>query len=420
MADIVPAQLPFAEAIDFFKSKVDLPTAAYGDLVDQQHSLAFSVAGAQSDALLADFRGALTQAMQEGTGYAQFRKDFEAIVNKHKWAYNGKPGWRSRVIYDTNVTQAYHAGRWQQMWRLRHVRPFLRYVHTSVDHPRREHQAWDGTILPMTHGFWDSHTPQNGWGCKCQLQSLTAEEAEAAGGATPAPEVEWQEVVVNPKGSQPRVVRTPKGVQAGFGYNPGKAYLQPHTVPPLAGYDTVVQQRMAAGQMVPGPLKPRSVAQVMDRLVPDAQASAVLPADTSPESAVQQFLGVFGLEDLDQAQIIQDVTGTRLAISQHLFLRNGSLDWMPEPMRRSALLQAHAVLEPDEVWWAWEQAEAGDWVLRRHYVKAFADDDGVSVASFAWARDGWIGRQALQVDKSTAQDALMDYRVGRLVYQWQD
>jgi hypothetical protein len=53
--------------------------------------LAFVVAGAQTDALVTDFYNAMLTAKESGTGYAAFQKEFDAIVSKHKWAYNGTP-----------------------------------------------------------------------------------------------------------------------------------------------------------------------------------------------------------------------------------------------------------------------------------------------------------------------------------------
>ena len=52
-----PKQLPFKEAIDFFRTKLRLPTAGWTDIWQQQHSLAFVVAGAQTDAILTDLHG---------------------------------------------------------------------------------------------------------------------------------------------------------------------------------------------------------------------------------------------------------------------------------------------------------------------------------------------------------------------------
>ncbi|MFZ1575456.1 MAG: phage minor head protein [Chromatiaceae bacterium] len=38
----------------------------------------------------------------------------------------------------------------------------------GVVHPRPQHVAWDGLVLPTDDPFWSSHYPPNGWGCKCR------------------------------------------------------------------------------------------------------------------------------------------------------------------------------------------------------------------------------------------------------------
>ena len=50
-----PTYLPFTEAIDFYKSKIKLPSSGWTDIWQEQHSHAFVVAGATHDALVEDF-----------------------------------------------------------------------------------------------------------------------------------------------------------------------------------------------------------------------------------------------------------------------------------------------------------------------------------------------------------------------------
>jgi uncharacterized protein with gpF-like domain len=116
--------------------------------------------------LLADLRGAIDKAISSGTPLAEFRKDFDALVDKHGWTYNGGRNWRTRVIYDTNLRQSYNAGRERQMAdpELRKIRPYGLYRHGHSIVPRQEHLAWDGIVLPLDHPWWQTHTPSNGWG----------------------------------------------------------------------------------------------------------------------------------------------------------------------------------------------------------------------------------------------------------------
>ena len=86
------------EAIRFIRDKLDVPSASWTDLWQQQHSVAFTVAGAQSEALVRDFHDAVNRAIANGTTLDDFRRDFDRIVAEHGWSYNGSRGWRSAIL----------------------------------------------------------------------------------------------------------------------------------------------------------------------------------------------------------------------------------------------------------------------------------------------------------------------------------
>ena len=65
--------------------------------------------------LVSDLRGAVEQAIAEGTTLETFRRDFDDIVARHGWSYKGGRNWRTEVIYGTNLRTSYAAGRYQQM-----------------------------------------------------------------------------------------------------------------------------------------------------------------------------------------------------------------------------------------------------------------------------------------------------------------
>ncbi len=418
-----PAYLPFREAADFFAKKIKLPSSGWTDIWQEQHSQAFVVAGATTDALVEDFYNALAKAKESG-GFAEFQKAFPEIVKKHGWSHNGAPGWRAKIIYDTNVTQAYNAGREQQMQAVKHLRPYGIYDHTSIEHPRLEHKAWDGLIIPLDDPWWDTHTPQNGWGCKCRKRSLSRVEAERrwkqAGkeGPDQVPPIEWEEKVVGKNGSNPRIVRVPKGIDPGFAYNPGKAFLEPHTVPPLTGYDAVLKER--------GATWPTSIERPPLPAPTRIPASAVLPPETPPQTAVEDFLDVFGAT-LEKGAAFTDAAGSTLAITKSLFIKGSDKEgdnfkWLAEPEKSDRLkyinLMAMTLIEPDEIWWAWEKdaGEPGKWRLKRRYVKAFEiDGDGrFGVGVFEWSKSGWTGATAFPASKQKYFDR---QRIGRLVWK---
>lgn len=216
--------LPFAEQIEFFRERVDIPTAAWTDVYGAEHDHAFMVAGARGD-VLADMRQAVDRAISEGATLADFRRDFDEIVARTGWAYNGGRNWRTRVIYDTNLRQSYNAGREVQMDdpRTRRARPYGLYRHGGSADPRPEHLAWDGLVLPLDDPWWETHSPQNGWGCSCKKFTISERDVQRMGlqVAERAPPVRYEERVVGVRGPSPRVVRVPRGIDPGFEHRPG-------------------------------------------------------------------------------------------------------------------------------------------------------------------------------------------------------
>jgi len=209
--------LPFDEQIAFFKKKLNVPTRKWDDLWEAQHAKGFMIAGAMKADLLGDFRQAVDKAIAGKSTLADFRKEFDGIVEKHGWSYKGGRNWRTRVIYDTNVRQAFNAGRWQQLNDpdVKDFYGYLVYRHGDSRVPRPHHLAWDGTTLPADHPWWDTHFPQNGWGCKCKVFAATKGERKAAGPKGQAPPSP-----IDPKTGEP------VGIDKGFGFNVGKAYLE--------------------------------------------------------------------------------------------------------------------------------------------------------------------------------------------------
>ena len=217
--------LPFALAIAFLRDKAQLPSGAWADVWQEQHAAAFTVAGAQSAELVADFHQVVTRAIREGGTLQQFREDFDTIVEEHGWSYRGSRGWRSRVIFETNLRSAYQAGRWEQAQEERATRPFLRYVAVLDNRTRPAHRAWHGTVLPIDDPWWQTHMPPNGWGCRCTVQSLSQRDLDRRQltVSTPpaSPLVERQ--VRTSTGTRREMV--PEGIDPGWAYNVGTASL---------------------------------------------------------------------------------------------------------------------------------------------------------------------------------------------------
>jgi len=239
--------LPFAEAIQFFRAKLNLPTQKWDDLLGAAHDRAFVVAGAMQADLLADLKAAVDKAIADGTTLRAFRQDFEKIVAERGWTgwtgegTKGGRAWRTRVIYDTNLFSSYSAGRTQQMQAVADTRPWWRYRHSPASTaPRAEHLAWDGLILRHDDPWFASHTPPNGFGCKCYLETLSDRDLKKQGLAvTPQGQIPYN-------GPDPKT-GLPQGVDKGWDYQPGKTWF-----PDMDKYDYATAKQLIAANMKDG------------------------------------------------------------------------------------------------------------------------------------------------------------------------
>nr|WP_284701209.1 phage minor head protein [Rhodoplanes tepidamans] len=247
--------LPFEQAIAFFGAKTNATSEHWTDVWQRANARAFTVAGAATDALVSDFRAEIEKALEKGTTLAEFRKGFDQIVAKHGWEHTGTPGWRSRIIYETNLSMAYAAGRYSQQTEPETLAqyPYWQYVHSGSLHPRLNHLAWNGLTLRADDSWWDTHYPPNGWRCGCRVRPLSARGLARQGKAAPdqAPPIvtkPW----VNPKTGE--VHDVPVGIDPSFDYNPGQAWLAAKpAIPPNA---TFAVPPLRPAEPVPKPKAP--------------------------------------------------------------------------------------------------------------------------------------------------------------------
>ena len=337
-------QLPFAEQVTFFRSKLDLPTSTWTDLLHEQHDRAFSVAGAAHADLVSDLRGAVDQAIAEGTTLATFRRDFDAIVAKHGWSYNGGRDWRTEVIYATNLRTSYAAGRYRQLKDGAERRPYWRYRHSDAsEHPRHDHLAWDGLVLRHDDPWWDTHYPPNGWGCKCFVDALNARDLKRLGKSGPdtAPPIRTRTVTVGAQGPSPRTLTVPEGIDPGWAYAPGQSVARrtppedPWALPEITRAD-VSAARQVGGQ---GGSNPGGLYQFPDGALryvklyrgPDATAQAY------GEAVANRAYRALGL-DAPASVLVRDgdaIVGVGNAIIDHAGiigakLGRGGQNWQPD------------------------------------------------------------------------------------------
>jgi len=375
-------KLPFTEASDFLRQKVRLPTQSWRDIQRGMHSQAFVIAGAMKTELLEDMQSAVLKGIEQGTTLQQFKKDFNGIVKKHGWTFKQDPGWRAGVIYNTNMRTAFAAGAEAQMQRTKSRRPYARYIAGLSAEPRAEHLTWHGTILPLDHPWWSTHTPPNDWGCKCKKVSVSQRELDRDG----------LEVLKNAPDNGSRQVTDPitgkkqsleNGLGLSWDYNPGQAAWGQQFAKQLA-------DKLVSGKLVdmdsrgPGDFnRPASVS------VDSAKATPV--SRTKSENELRQVLrDSIGGEEKTFIDPLGEFVNVNQGIVDHILEKpqsrfDGREQFFP--------LIPEVIEDPFEVWVGFARSEkTGQVFLRKRYIKFIQLDKKRTFGLIAEVRNGmWVG-----------------------------
>ncbi len=290
---------PFPEQIAFFRRKLGnlIPTQRWTDVWKSAHDSGFMVAGAAKADLLTDLATAVDKALSEGGGIEAFRKDFDAIVAKHGWAYRGGRNWRTRIILNTNAATSYAAGRLAQLREAGFSMWIYRHTAGEMD-PRPLHLAWNNLALPADSAWWKTHYPPGGWGCRCYVIGAHNETiARQLGGEKKTPPDDG----INPK------THEPNGIDKGWGYMPGDTVS--HTVETMAAQTRQWPYEIAKAYMQSIP------SDVRDKLA-TAYRSLPSTADDTRRYAQAVIAGrpaaryrTLGLVTTNQSALIRQITG---------------------------------------------------------------------------------------------------------------
>lgn len=401
---------PFEEAIEYFRDKVKLPTETWTDIRQGMHSRAFVVAGAIKDELLADFYTAIDKAISEGSTITDFRKAFDDTVARNGWNYKGERGWRTGVIFDTNMRTAYAAGNYKQMTEkaVLKERPFWRYIGGLSRNPRPLHLKWSGTVLPADDPWWDTHYPPNDWGCKCEVVSQTQEEIDSLekGGmkiSTERPSdgtYQW----TDKKGNTHAI---PNGIGPGWAYNPGKtAWGETLSEDVMSGWKA--QGAKAWERLTPGSWE--SYNQGARVTIDDAAASVdytIQKTIEGMESAARKVLGgeekVFSFQS---GEFRYDTLVNAKTLARHI-----------DPNRAPYIPFIHEVMmDPFEVWLSFEQHKGtGQVVLKQRIIKAINTGEKEGILIVANAIKGFMESWTfIPTDKMSY---LNKQRIGKLIWK---
>ena len=239
MAEFKFPSEPPRTVLEFFKNKKLKPSFNWADVWTYEHQVNVTVAKAMQLDILQDISDSTLKAIKEGQTLQQFRKELTPLLQKKGWwgikdmtdpvtgktelVQLGSPH-RLRIIYDTNLRTARAAGQWDRIQRTKKSLPYLLYELGPSKEHRKEHIQWQGLLLPADDSFWNTHYPQNGWGCKCRVRQVSNVEYNRIKGrqGLKAPDIETREWTNKRTGE---IMDVPKGIDPGWNYNPGKDRL---------------------------------------------------------------------------------------------------------------------------------------------------------------------------------------------------
>jgi len=227
--------VPFDEAIAYFRGKGLRPTFSYKDMIGRANDQAFTVAKMMDVDLLKQVRDSLDSALANGQSFTEWKRGIVPILKSSGWwgrkfvddpqtdqtelAQLGS-AWRVDTIFRTNMQTAYAAGQWQQIWDQSEVAPFLLYDAVDDFRTRAAHRAWDGTVLPVNSTWWKTHYPPNGWNCRCGVIQLDESDLQALSLKPSAePPDDGSYGWTNPRTGER--ISIPNGLDPGFDRNAG-------------------------------------------------------------------------------------------------------------------------------------------------------------------------------------------------------
>lgn len=234
-------QLPAAGAVSYMRGRRDLTvTTNWQDLWQEEHAHQFTISRLTRLDLLQSIQTSLQRSVDGDLSRRDWMRDTERLLSEAGWwgkkqvldPATGKivtttfdPA-RLKLIYDTNLRQAYAAGQWDRVWAARLTHPYIRYVTMDDERVRPAHRAWHNLVLPVEHEFWSTHWPPNGWRCRCRVVAISRRDYRSGQSPTGArlntqtPPGATREHINRRTGE---ITAVPVGVDPGFGYNAGQA-----------------------------------------------------------------------------------------------------------------------------------------------------------------------------------------------------
>lgn len=173
--------LEFEQAVKYFGDKVPMRPAEFKQLLDAVKSKAFTVASVTQIEYMQDIFDAIKKSLSNGQTVAEFKKGLTELLESKGW--EGQLPYHIDLVFRQNVQTAYQVGRYQQMTTAAAVeaRPYWMYDAVNDERTRPTHKMMDGQVRRYDDPFWDEWYPPNGFGCRCGVITLSAQQVKQRG-----------------------------------------------------------------------------------------------------------------------------------------------------------------------------------------------------------------------------------------------
>lgn len=154
-----------------------LPADVFNELDAAAKARAFTMARIADIDVIADLQKYVESIVTTGGGMRDFIDGLDATMQARGWA--GPEPWHARLVFETNVGQAYSAGRYDQA--KRSGATHWRYLASDAAEPREDHKAFYGKVYPMGSG----PMPPLDFGCQCFWEPVFEDELDGVEVADP-------------------------------------------------------------------------------------------------------------------------------------------------------------------------------------------------------------------------------------------
>lgn len=171
--------LPFVEAIEFFRSKPHVTPDEFTAMMDEERFRSFTMRLTASETIREQARKLLSIAMQpDGIGLREFQR--EVIEDSAKLGITPNSHGYLETVYRTNTAVSYNAGRYKAQTDPDVVRGtgYWQYLTVDDDRVRDDHAPLHLKTWRIGDREAERVYPPNGYNCRCAVVVLDPEDVE--------------------------------------------------------------------------------------------------------------------------------------------------------------------------------------------------------------------------------------------------